>query len=89
MSEIEETIRRIVREEIRAAMRLATTDQNRDICGSEVYEVGARYEDRDGDLWVFERGGNGELRSTYGSYRQRETLGYVVDTYGPLTKVPS
>ncbi|GAA3018646.1 phiSA1p31-related protein [Streptomyces fulvorobeus] len=53
-----------------------------------VYEYDAEYTDCDGDNWTFYRSTRtgGAPLSTYSSYRSRETLQYVVDNYGPLTK---
>lgn len=59
------------------------------------YDLSARYRDRDGDYWTFERRSSGEVlgnctHSPLGSPRitdYSDSLSYAVENYGPLTRV--
>lgn len=54
------------------------------------YDLTARYRDRDGDVWKFERRPDGKVLGTYFSRSVDEyddELSEVVSGYGPLTRV--
>ncbi|MEU1254816.1 phiSA1p31-related protein [Streptomyces chartreusis] len=58
-----------------------------------IYDLTARYRDRDGDEWTFSAGGQGSDGTPNGAmngYAGRDhsyTLGYAAQNYGPLTRV--
>jgi hypothetical protein len=54
-----------------------------------VYDLDARYRDRGGDVWAFtgNRLDGVPTVTMYGNLDNRDTVVYIADTYGPLTRV--